>query len=74
MESKYKKVILENKIIDRVIEQQIKGLQKYGETVNPDSHNISGWLEHLLQELTDAIVYVETIKAKLENCQCGETE
>lgn len=59
------KEILCNPILRRTIEQQKKGIQKYGETVNPDSYDIDGWLDHLAEELTDALVYIECIREKL---------
>lgn len=58
--------ILNNPIIKRVIDQQVKGYKKYGELVTPDNLTIDEWLEHLAQELTDALVYIECIRAKLK--------
>lgn len=60
------KEILENPIIKRTIDQQRKGLEKYGELVTPDNLDIEQWLEHLSQELTDALIYIECIREKLK--------
>lgn len=46
--------------------QQVKGLAKYGETVNPKSYNAVAWLLHLQEELIDATVYVETATYKIK--------
>ena len=57
--------ILANPILRSVQEkfqnQQVKGLAKYGETVNPASYDIVGWLNHLQQELIDGTVYTEVL-------------
>lgn len=61
--------ILANPILRNVQEkfelQTAKGLAKYGETVNPSSYSVEGWLNHLQQELIDGAVYVETVLNKL---------
>jgi hypothetical protein len=67
------KEILDNPIIKRTIEQQKKGIRKYGETVNPDSYDIFGWLDHLAEELTDAQVYIECIREKLKEKEKAAT-
>lgn len=53
-------------IMKRFKDQQQKGLEKYGELVNIDSYSLLGWIEHTQQELTDALVYLECIKQKLQ--------
>lgn len=57
--------ILANDILRNVMEkfknQQVKGLAKYGETVNPDSYSVEGWLLHIQQELIDGTVYAEVL-------------
>lgn len=52
--------ILRN-VMDKFKNQQVKGLAKYGETVNPKSHSVVEWLEHKQQELIDATVYSEVL-------------
>ncbi|MGE7932141.1 hypothetical protein [Viridibacillus arvi] len=65
--------ILANPILRNVQEkfelQTAKGLAKYGETVNPDSYSVEGWLNHLQEELIDGAVYVETVLSKLNDMQ-----
>ncbi|WP_044639745.1 hypothetical protein [Risungbinella massiliensis] len=55
-----------NPIIQRVITQQIKGIKKYGETVNPNNLDIGQWLDHLAEELTDALIYIECVREKIQ--------
>lgn len=60
--------ILDNQIVQRTLQQQWKGLQKYGTTVKTTSHNLMEWHEHMQQELTDFLVYNEVMKSKIKDC------
>ena len=61
-----KNQILRN--VQKMLEEQTrKGLEKYGTTVNPADYDFIGWLEHLQQEMIDAIVYCETLKWKYKH-------
>lgn len=63
MQELNKNQILRN--VQKMLEEQTrKGLEKYGTTVNPADYDFIGWLEHLQQEMIDAIVYCETLKWK----------
>ncbi|TCP32171.1 hypothetical protein EV207_101149 [Scopulibacillus darangshiensis] len=59
----------DNEILQNVralIDQQtLKGLEKYGATVNPDDYSLIEWIDHAQQESMDHIIYLETIKVKL---------
>lgn len=63
------KEIEENKIlreVSKVLEEQtLKGLEKYGHTVNPREYDAEGWIDHLQQELVDSLVYSTIIKKHL---------
>jgi hypothetical protein len=66
-----KNQILRN--VQELLEKQTKkGLEKYGTTVNPDDYDFIGWLEHLQQEMVDAIVYCEVLKFKYAHLQSSE--
>ena len=66
-----KNQILRN--VQELLEKQTKkGLEKYGKTVNPDDYDFIGWLEHLQQEMVDAIVYCEVLKFKYAHLQSSE--
>ncbi|WP_297988238.1 hypothetical protein [uncultured Anoxybacillus sp.] len=60
---------MDNKIlrnVQKLLETQTeKGIKKYGKTVDPDDYGMIGWLEHLQQELIDAVVYCEVLKQKV---------
>lgn len=63
MEELNKNQILRN--VQKLLETQTeKGIEKYGTTVNPSDYTLVGWLEHLQQEMIDAIVYCEVLKFK----------
>ena len=65
--------INKNEILKAVQEklnsQTEKGLKKYGETVNADSYTTVEWIDHLQEELIDALVYAEVIKRKLRGAE-----
>ncbi len=64
-----KQAMKENPVLSRIIRkienQQEKGLRKYGEFVTLSSYSDIGWLEHLQQELIDALVYSECAIQKI---------
>lgn len=63
MDTQKNKILLN---VQALLEQQTeKGIKKYGKTVDPDDHGMIGWLEHLQQELIDAVVYCEVLKQKV---------
>lgn len=53
-------------IIDRLQKQKAKGLAKYGRPVVPSENGADYWCNHLLDELTDALVYGHALKATLD--------
>lgn len=66
-----KNQILRN--VQKLLETQTeKGIEKYGTTVNPSDYTFVGWLEHLQQELVDAVVYCETLKFKYAHLKALE--
>lgn len=54
-----------NEVQELLLNQTIKGLDKYGTTVNPDDYSVIEWIDHSLQEKVDDIVYLVTLKHKL---------
>lgn len=50
-------------IQSKLISQTEKGLKKYGNSVNPSEYTTAQWVDHLQEELIDALVYAETIKS-----------
>lgn len=56
-------------IVDNVIRQfQVRsavGINKYGKTLHENELSLDEWLEHLKQELMDAVLYIEKTKDEL---------
>lgn len=50
------------RIMDRFKKQEQKGIAKYGQILEDNPAQIKERLEHLAQELTDGLMYVEWIK------------
>lgn len=65
--------ILKNPILRNVQEkfenQTVKGLAKYGETVNPDNLTTDEWLDHAIEEAIDFTVYLSVLKHKLSESE-----
>ena len=58
------------RVSDRIVESVIaqlrtraeKGKEKYGTTMERDDLTFIEWIQHLQEELMDAVVYIEKIK------------
>ena len=69
---KYKPDSIIQSVISQFLERGEFGLNKYGTTLDRTDLNVDDWIEHMKQELMDAILYLERIKKeiimlKLEN-------
>lgn len=68
MRERVEQEIAKNSVLTGVLSkfygQTEKGLQKYGNTVNPDEYTEEEWLLHFQQEMIDGAVYVETLLQK----------
>lgn len=53
------------KIKAEMSERQERGIVKYGGTLDQNPAEIAERLQHLKEELMDAVMYIEWIKAKL---------
>ena len=53
------------KIQSEMAERQERGVKKYGGTLDENPAEIAERLQHLKEELMDAIMYIEWIKSKL---------
>jgi hypothetical protein len=51
---------------DLFINQTKKGLEKYGTTVNIDDYSLLEWIDHVLEEKVDELVYLVTLKHKIK--------
>lgn len=60
-----------SRIIERLDNQIRKGIAKYGQQLENNKAHVFERLEHLAQELTDALQYIEWIKEALSlNMKC----
>ena len=62
---------MRDKIIERVI-NKIKsrsdvGYRKYGVTLKDDEQSLDTWLNHIQEELMDAVNYIEKARAVLRD-------
>lgn len=62
-------MIIKDPIIQKVVEKFIQrsnvGVDKYGTTLNDNELSGLEWLNHLQEELMDAVNYIEKIKQVL---------
>lgn len=49
-------------VIDKFYNRSETGMKKYGTTLDRDDLNLTQWLNHLQEELMDAILYIEKLK------------
>jgi len=61
-----------DRIIDRFRSQEAKGINKYGQVLEQNHGDIQYRLEHLAQELSDGLMYVEWIKENYQQMIAGE--
>jgi hypothetical protein len=56
----------EQRVIDLIESRQRLGIQKYGTTVSDNPLTLRQWLQHQLEELLDAAVYVQRAIEELD--------
>tara|TARA_R110002020_G_scaffold90312_1_gene219847 strand:+ start:4879 stop:5091 length:213 start_codon:yes stop_codon:yes gene_type:complete len=65
-----KKINFRDPVVERVVDKFISrsdvGFKKYGVTMDEDPSNMLIWLNHLQEELMDAILYLQKTKEKYE--------
>ena len=59
--SKFRDPIIK-KVVDKFVERSNTGYKKYGVTLHDDEPNLHKWLNHIQEELMDAINYIEKLK------------
>ena len=62
MEQQIKDPIL-LKVLAKYYERSERGIDKYGRTLDRDDLSFIDWLNHLQEELMDATLYIEKLKA-----------
>ncbi len=53
---------IEDEVCEEIQERAAKGLTKYGVSMERGDLDIHEWLQHLLEELLDAAVYVKRLQ------------
>ncbi|MBT7172087.1 MAG: hypothetical protein HN905_00290 [Candidatus Marinimicrobia bacterium] len=67
---------IRDKIIESVVKKFINrsdvGYKKYGVTLHKDDQTLDTWLQHIQEELMDAVNYIEktrqVLKSEIEEC------
>ena len=54
-------MMIETRVIQKILERQQKGFEKYGVTMFENNLSFLEWLVHTQEELLDAAIYLEKI-------------
>lgn len=57
---------------ERLLERSVVGLKKYGVTTERKDLSMLDWLNHLQEELMDAVIYIEAEKTRAKNEQIAK--
>lgn len=63
-----------NEICQEFVDRSLHGYKKYGVTTERTDLNFDQWLQHLKEELMDAVVYVHRIQKEKEDGSKSSTE
>ena len=50
------------RVVDKFVSRSDVGFEKYGVTLDQDRSNIFAWINHLQEELMDAVLYLQKLK------------
>jgi hypothetical protein len=50
------------RVVDKFVSRSDVGFKKYGITLNDDRSNLFVWMNHLQEELMDAVIYMQKLK------------
>ena len=56
-----------NSVIEKILKRSEAGYKKYGVGLDKDKQTLDAWLNHLQEELMDAVNYIEKARAVLTN-------
>jgi len=51
-----------HRVVDKFVSRSDVGYAKYGVTLDEDKSNIFQWINHLQEELMDAVLYLQKLK------------
>jgi hypothetical protein len=63
--TKPKKDAIVSSVIDKYKERSATGIKKYGTTLADNPAQLTDWLNHLQEELMDAVLYIERTKGEI---------
>jgi len=63
---KFRDPVVEN-VVDKFVERSDVGFAKYGVTLRDDPSEMFAWLNHLQEELMDAVLYLQKAKEEYTN-------
>lgn len=58
-------------VVSQFIERSEHGFKKYGVTTERTDIDLNGWLQHLKEELMDAVVYINRAQQELKEKDKG---
>ena len=50
------------RVVDKFVSRSDVGFAKYGVTLEDDKSNLFAWINHLQEELMDAVLYLQKLK------------
>ena len=56
--------VVEN-VVDKFVSRSDVGFAKYGKTLRDDNSDIFAWVNHLQEELMDAVLYMQRLKEEI---------
>jgi hypothetical protein len=54
------------RVVDKFVERSDVGFKKYGVTLEDDPSDMFAWLNHLQEEMMDAVLYLQKAKQQYE--------
>ena len=61
-------------VIQRMSDRSAEGMEKYGCTMMRDDVTTVGWIDHTIEELLDAAVYLERLKLNLTSLRFNNVD
>ena len=65
MDSRFSSDSIVNTVVERFIQRSEFGQKKYGVTLDRTDLKTADWIQHMQEELMDAILYLEKLKTTL---------
>jgi len=56
-------------VVDKFVSRSDVGFAKYGKTLRDDKSDLFAWVNHLQEELMDAVLYMQRLKEELTDLE-----